>query len=219
MATSPTGGDLPKAKVRILEGENEGQEIRFRFNPTEYSVDKSMNYGEQSVAGITTPLTQFVSGDAETLSMELFFDVTEDAETGDVRDRTDRLDVLLSIDGQLHAPPKCRFVWGTLEFKAVMESANKRFTLFDRDGTPLRARADVSFTGYRTPAEQSQATPKLSADRTTAWEVTASDTLWLIADVEYGDPTKWRPIAAANDLADPRDLEPGRTLVVPDLET
>jgi len=213
-----TDADLPKAKIRILEGARQGEEIRFRFNPNEYSVDKSMNYSEQSVAGITTPLTQFVSGDAESLSMELFFDVTEDESTNDVRDRIERLDALLSIDGQLHAPPKCRFVWGTLEFKAVMESANKRFTLFQQDGTPLRARADVSFKRYRTPEEQSKATPKLSADRRTVWEVTASDTLWLIADEEYGDPGQWRPIAEANDLADPRSLDPGTTLVVPKLE-
>lgn len=219
MSGRATDADLPKAKIRILEGQHAGEEIRFRFNPEEYSVDKSMNYGEQTVAGITTPLTQFVSGQSETLSMELFFDVTEDEATDDVRDKTKRLDALLSIDGQLHAPPKCRFVWGTLEFKAVLESANKRFTLFQRDGTPLRARADVSFKRYRTPAEQSKSEPKQSADRRTVWEVTASDTLWLIADEEYGDPAKWRPIAAANDLDEPRQLEPGTALTIPKLET
>jgi hypothetical protein len=219
MSGRATDADLPKAKIVVLEGRNRGEEIRFRFNPTEYSIDKGMNYGEQTIAGITTPLTQFVSGESETLSMELFFDTTEDEGATDVREHTNRLDWLLEIDSQLHAPPKCRFVWGTLEFKAVLESANKRFTMFRRDGTPVRARADVSFRRYRTPEEQSKENPKQSADRTTVWQVTGSDTLWLIADEEYGDPTKWRPIADANEIENPRDLRPGTELVIPKLES
>lgn len=218
MSGRATDADLPKARIRVLEGREQGSDIRFRFNPEEYSVEKRMNYGEQRVAGVTTPLTQFVSGDSETLSMDLFFDVTEDATTDDVRDRTERLDTLLEIDPGLHAPPTCRFVWGSLEFKAVLESASTRYTLFHRDGTPLRATATVTFRRYRTPEEQSKDRPKQSADRRTVWEVTAGDTLWLIADAEYGDPTRWRPIAEANDIATPRDIDPGATLIVPKLE-
>lgn len=219
MSSRATDTDLPKAKIVVLEGQHQGEEIRFRFNPSEYSIDKSMNYGEQTIAGITTPLTQFVSGESETLSMELFFDTTEDEETTDVYERTKRLDWLLEIDSQLHAPPKCQFVWGTLEFKAVLESANKQFTMFLRDGTPVRARADVSFRRYRTPEEQSKENPKQSADRRAVWQVTADDTLWLIAHEEYGDATKWRPIADANGIDEPRDLRPGTELVIPKLES
>lgn len=219
MSGRATDADLPKAKIVVLDGRHKGEEIRFRFNPSEYRIEKGMKYGEQTVGGITTPLTQFVSGESESLSMELFFDTTEAGEPTDVRDRTDRLDRLLEIDGQLHAPPKCRFVWGTLQFKAVMERATKRFTMFHRDGTPMRARVDVSFKRYRTPEEQAKANPKQSADRTTVWEVTASDTLPLIAAEEYGDATKWRPIADANGIETPRDLQPGTELVIPVLES
>lgn len=218
MSGRATDADVPKARIRILEGRGQGTEIRFRFNPEQYTLDRQMNYGEQRVAGVTTPLTQFVSGDSETLSLDLFFDVTEGTDTDDVRDRTGALDTLLEIDPGLHAPPKCRFVWGGLEFKAVLESASTNYTLFARDGTPLRATASVSFRRYRTPAEQSKETPKQSADRRTVWEVTAGDTLWLIADTEYGDPTQWRPIADANDLENPRSIDPGTTLIVPVLE-
>jgi nucleoid-associated protein YgaU len=47
--------------------------------------------------------------------------------------------------------------------------------------------------------------------------VTGEETLWLIADEEYGDPSKWRRIAEANDLENPRDLRSGQRLVVPEL--
>lgn len=49
--------------------------------------------------------------------------------------------------------------------------------------------------------------------------VEKGDTLWDIADEEYGDPTKWEVIAEANDIENPRDLEPGTTLVIPELES
>jgi nucleoid-associated protein YgaU len=38
-----------------------------------------------------------------------------------------------------------------------------------------------------------------------------------IANEEYGDPAKWRPIAEANDMDDPDQLEPGHVLVIPAL--
>jgi nucleoid-associated protein YgaU len=41
------------------------------------------------------------------------------------------------------------------------------------------------------------------------------DTLSRIAFAEYNDPRAWRAIADANDLDNPRLLEPGMTLTIP----
>lgn len=46
--------------------------------------------------------------------------------------------------------------------------------------------------------------------------VEEGDTLWDIAAEEYGDPTKWPVIADANDIDNPRNLEVGTTLVIPE---
>jgi nucleoid-associated protein YgaU len=43
---------------------------------------------------------------------------------------------------------------------------------------------------------------------------TASD----IAGLFYRDPTRWRPIAIANELENPRRLRAGQMLVIPALE-
>lgn len=211
-----SAGGLVSAVIQILDRKGQPtDEIPILFNPEAYDLSKSVKYGTTNIAGLTTPVTQFASGDAETLSMELFFDTSEQAI--DVRTATELLDRLVTVNGDLHAPPRCRFVWGSLVFKAVVESMDKSFTKFLPTGQPVRARINVTFREYRTPTEQRNAEPRFSPDTTTVREVTGEETLWLIADEEYGDPGEWRRIAEANDLINPRDLRPGQTLVVPEL--
>lgn len=216
MAARATASELKDAVIQVLDaGGGVQDEIPVLFNPTEYSVDKSVSYDDQNLPGLTSPLTQFGSGDAETLSMELFFDTYEKDNPTDVREYTDRLDSLLAVDPDIHAPPVCRFVWGSLNFKSVLQDASKQFTMFLADGIPVRARVNVTFKEYNPPWEQTAETPRQSADKTKVWRVTEADTLWLIAAKEYGDPQEWRLIADANGITNPRTLAPGRELVIP----
>lgn len=217
MAGNATESNLKKALIQVLDRSGSPtDEIPVLFNPTEYSLDKQVTYSDEDLPGRETPVTQFVSGEAETLSMDLFFD-TYGTET-DVREHTDRIHELLEVDEDLHAPPVCRFVWGSLDFTSVLENASMNFTMFLSDGTPVRARVDVTFREYRSPGEETTTAPRQSADRTKVLTVTQGDTLWGIAAEVYGDPARCRPIAQANDIATPRTLDPGRQLVVPPLE-
>lgn len=214
---SEAGGSLERAEIEILNGKHEGEIIECRFNPPEYTTRKSVNYGDLQATGSGVSVQQFVDGTAETLSMELFFDTSE--EQADVREEyLDTLDLLVEVDPELHAPPVCQFVWGNgIVFTALVERLDKRFTMFQRSGVPVRARVDITFTEYRTSEyHQSEVSPE-STDKTKSWTVTEGDTLWLIASREYGDPTHWRTIAEANDVQNPRGIEPGRELELPPL--
>lgn len=220
MSSSPTESQLEKAVIEVIKGapkELEGRPITVEFNPTEYSLDKSIDYGNQQIPGFSSPVTQFVSGDAETLSMELFFDTYEDGE--DVRkEYTNKIDALLKVDGTIHGPPICRFVWGSFDFKCVLQSANKQFTMFRSNGIPVRARVNVTFKGYTTPEEQRKEEKRESADKTKVRRIKEGESLWSIAAQEYQNPQQWRPIAAANGIENPRRLRPGDELLVPTLE-
>lgn len=208
-----TDSKLTKAFISV----DGGGEIPVKFNPTEYNLDKSVTYSDQSLPGFTSPVTQFSGGESETLSMELFFDAYEE-QTRDVRQFTDQVRDLLQVDGVKHAPPICRFVWGGLDFKAVLQSANTRFTMFLDTGVPVRARMNVTFKEYNPPEWQKKKEPRSSPDRTKRHRVSEDETLWLLADEEYGDPTRWRLIAEANAIDNPRVLRSGDELVVPTLE-
>lgn len=222
MSAAPTGGSYNDARIKVHDADQEpGEELSVQFNPTEVTIDKSVTYAEQDIPGLDAPIQQFVSGGAETLSVEFFFDVYEDRgddQPDDVRKLTDEINQLLLVDGDLHAPPLVTFAWGKISFTAVVESANTTFTMFRPDGTPVRARIDVTFREYTPPSKQLEATPRHSADRTSVRTVVEGDTLPGIANEEYGRPTAWRRIAAANDIVNPRRLQPGDELIIPVLE-
>jgi nucleoid-associated protein YgaU len=214
---------LVKALIEVLDNEgnrkDEPEEIPVMFNPTEYSLDKQLNIDQKERPGRTAPTEQFVSGNAESLSTEFLFDTMESG--GDVRKTyTDRIDSLLVADQSQNPPepPKCRFVWGSLIFKGRLKSAKKTFTMFDRDGVPVRAKVQVTFEGSRILEEESSAAQEQSGDGTRSHTVTEGDTLWDIAGAEYGDPQQWRRIADANGVENPRTLQVGTVLEIPPAE-
>jgi len=205
---------LEKAMIIVIAGSKQ-ERVNVLFNPTEYSLESSNKFSWQSIPGSSQPIAQFVSGEATTLSMELFFDSYEKSE--DVRKYTMKIVGLLNVDKDLHAPPLCKFVWGSLTFQGVVEKVSQRYTMFNRSGKPVRAKLDVSFKSAKTVKEQLQEIPRQSADRTKQRTVKQGDQLWQIAAEEYEDAALWRAIARANGIADPRRLEPGTVIKIPRL--
>ncbi|MBB2948491.1 hypothetical protein FB565_008274 [Actinoplanes lutulentus] len=209
--------ELAKATVTLLDGRESGREITVLFNPAEYSVEYSASFQETAAPGLSNPILQFVNGNAQVLSMDLFFDTWTSGSRANVIDATRPLTDLLSIDGTLHAPPRVRFQWGVFQFVAVVERISQRFTMFRSDGTPVRATLTVTFKQYRALAEQLEEPRRNSADKTKRRVMESHDSIWLMAAREYGEPRFWRVIARANDVDDPRRIEPGQVLVLPPL--
>ncbi|MFI0237570.1 peptigoglycan-binding protein LysM [Streptomyces sp. NPDC016845] len=210
--------ELAKATVTPLNGRGAGTEIPVLFNPSEYNVEYSASFTEIAAPGLSNPILQFINGNTQVLSMDLFFDTWTDGGGRNVLDATEPLTALLSIDGTLHAPPQVKFHWGVFQFTAVVERISQRFTMFRSDGTPVRATLTVTFKQYRPITEQLREPRRNSADRTKRRVLESHDSIWLLAAREYGEPRFWRVIARANDIDDPRRIEPGRVLVLPPLD-
>lgn len=210
--------ELAKAKIQILEGSHAGEAVEVLFNPTEYSLEISNNFQASAPPGLSNPILQFVNGNSDALSMDLFFDTYTDGGRSDVSELTGRLAALLRIDGDTHAPPRVEFRWGVLSFKAVIEKLAQRFTMFLSDGTPVRATLNVSFKQYKPLSEQLSDPRRNSADKTKRRVLTADNSIWLLADHELGNPREWRLIARRNGIDDPRAIRPGSVLVVPPLD-
>jgi nucleoid-associated protein YgaU len=217
---------MPLEKLTILP-ENNGP-IQALFNPERYTVSKSLQLAELAIPGLDAPVVQYVHGQNEKISMELFFDTTDlgmvDSVT-DVRTLTVQVYQLLKVDGNLHAPPRVQLAWGSggqltsygasISPWLVLESISEEFNLFSPGGVPLRAKLNVSFREAWTISQQLQATPRHSSDRTTLHRVVRGETLCQIAYEVYDDPTQWRLIADANTLDNPRLLTPGQVLIIP----
>jgi nucleoid-associated protein YgaU len=211
--------------------ETVGEPFEVQFNPTEYSFSKGAKFAEQAIPGLDNPVLQFVRGESETLSLELFFDTTDDG-TGEgatsVNSKVDSFYRLVKVDGEQHAPPICRVTWGehfpgssagsstsSRTFDGVVTSCDRQYTLFSREGVPLRALVSLSLREYMTLEEQLQQLNLQSADHTRMHIVSQGDTLPRIANDYYQDSALWRFIAEANGVRNVRRLVPGTVLTLP----
>jgi nucleoid-associated protein YgaU len=198
--------------------------IEVQFNPLEYTLNKGAQIAEIAIPGIDSPILQFIRGQNEKLTLDLFFDTTESGMgemAVDVRTQTNAIYQLVKIQPRTHAIPRIRFTWGQgLSFKAIVESVQQKFSLFNPQGIPLRATVSVVFREYKTLEEQLSELNLQSADHSKQVVVERGDTLSGIAARVYDDPREWRRIADANpEVVDhPRRLIPGSVLLIPPLD-
>src|SRR5215471_822588 len=150
-----------------------GAKIPVMFNPTEYTQSQDINYAQAAIPGLIQPLLQFVNGNVPTLEMELFLDTNEAqlingkaiaAAGSDVRNLTQQITNLMTIDSTTHAPPVLVFTWASLSFTCVLSKASQKFVMFLSVGTPVRARLQVTFQGYNSGSTQSKEAKLQTAD-------------------------------------------------------
>lgn len=222
----------PLAKLSI-ENQTSGEVINVLFNPNTYSISKSVTWGPSNAddkaknttkAKLNAPPIEFGGGGNRQLSLELFYDVTEQGKEADVRKETDKVAALTLIargktppKGNKEEPPVCKISWGRqsldFPFTGVLTSLTQKFTLFKSNGNPVRATLSSTFMEWLPPETDKKKTdPELTTKM-----VKRGDTLSSIAAEIYQDPKHWRVIAEANNLDDPRRLEVGRRLSIPDL--
>lgn len=203
---------LEKAQIIV---KHTGEKIRVMFNPEEYTLNKDNNFASQAVPGLSSPLLQFVNGNLRTLEMELFFDTFE--KHRDVREETQKVVKLMSIDSNLHAPPVLQVVWASLNLTCVLARVSQKFILFFEDGKPARARLTVTFNEFIDPEQEAQEVNRQTADFSKVHVVTQRETLSGIAGMLYGNSQAWRPIAFVNGIDDPRSILVGQSLRIPSL--
>lgn len=208
------------------------------YNPEKYEQGRSVNYANKAGLSMDAPITQFAHGTAEVLSFTLFFDsMSAGAEVGgsigdkakmtansvlpsigkqvDVRDYTNKVYKLMEIDPDQHVPPLLRLSWGSLNFTGHLIQCKQTFTLFSETGTPLRAWVECTFRQFTSNiGTKDLHSPDVTKQRT----IREGDSLWAMSAVEYSEAEKWREIARANGISNPRVLRSGDTVVLPALK-
>jgi hypothetical protein len=221
------------AKAHIIDTST-GASHPVMYNPEELKFEQGNTFAEVGVPGLNAPPLQYVRGKARVLTMELFFDSYEVGT--DVRNSTGPIVRLLDRQPLTKAPPVLLFSLGRLQFRCVLVDAGQRFTMFLRDGTPVRSTMSVRLQEYvdvdvvvsqglffgsptGSAIVNAVAGPALAgiaaAGGPTVHVVTQTDTLSGIAAAYLGDAAKWRVIADANKITDPLGLVTGTPLVIP----
>ena len=218
MTTPASAADtrLARAHLEIVNPPTDPSMIPLRFNPAEYHLKKGQTFAEIAIPGLSSPPLQWVKGGCETLTFEALVDTTHTLENVDDA-YVDQLRGLLDPNPKLHAPPVVAFVWGRLRFTGVLDGLDIAYQLFDERGVPLRAKLSITLKEYRPVAIQVWQDRKSSPDVEKSYLVRRGDTLTGIAAAVYKDPARWRELALANRITDPRLLRPGQRLLLPRL--
>jgi hypothetical protein len=191
------------------------------INPASYSQGLSAIFSDDKAAGEKNEKKIFNRPGETSLKMELILDGTGTV-PGPAKRRSvsqqivDLRRLAVQIDPTTKSPHYLRLVWGTLLFKGRVQSLDINCTLFNPDGTPLRAKVGATFTGANTNADGRPSATKQPAGSKIV-TVAEGDTLPLLCDRLYGDSKYYIEIAKLNDLTSIRPLTAGAALAFPKL--
>jgi hypothetical protein len=242
----PEQQKIAKAELQELDTAfasqiNKDKATKVQFNPDTLKVafanqiQQPQGGGDQGGA----QAQQFVGAGSTKLSVQLWFDVTQELgdlpDVIDVRKLTERVAYFITPKGEpankpkKWIPPAVRFLWGTFQFDGIMESLEESLEHFSAEGRPLRASVTISLTQQKITAfafnDKNVAQPagfKRTAGTTPQSQATENSNLQSMSAAQPGGGNgsgssgsdsggrDWQSVASANGIENPRLLEPGQ---------
>lgn len=191
-------------------------------NPETYSQNYKVEYDLRRGHGNQGTDAKFKSTVPEELQLEFLLDGTgtvqgyynPDSET--VQQQFTRFkDTVYSMNGNIHRPRFLKVFWGDFVFPCILTNMDVKYTLFDPEGRPLRAKLNCTFVNYVAQEERVARENKRSPDLTHLREVEEGNRLDLMANEVYNDSQYILQLAKANGLTSFRNLKPGTEIVFP----
>jgi hypothetical protein len=220
--------NLAKAELRELDAEfkneiNTDKKCTVQFNPETLKVSFANQVATPSGTGDQSgpPARQFVGAGTTKLSLQLWFDVTaippEETQEQDVRKLTAKVAYFITPkpEGDKFVPPAVRFSWGSFQFDGIVDSMDESLEFFSSDGRPLRASVTLSLSQQKIteftflPTSGPGATPSPGTRPLTP--APKGKSVQDLADSQ-GKGDSWQLIAAANNIENPRLLQPGQLI-------
>jgi hypothetical protein len=224
----PDSVKLEKAELRQLDAEfkneiNPEKTAKVQFNPESLKVAFANQIATPAGAGDQkgTPARQFVGAGTTKLTLQLWFDITAPMPSGekqedDVRKLTQKVAYFITPvqEGKNYVPPSVRFIWGSFQFDGLMESLEESLEFFSPEGRPLRASMTLNLSQQKITEFTIKDVPASGAQTPGTRPLTEAPkdkSLPELADSQ-GKGDEWQSIAAANNIENPRMLEPGALL-------
>lgn len=203
------------------------------YNPSTFSTQHNQVLIDKTKTDGVETTTEFKRTINQTINVQLLLDATGASPAGGVvglalskaAQAVGSIDLLVanfflttqSPNPKSHNPNILRVIWGAgLFFECTLQSATVTYTLFDRLGRPVRATINATFRKINTPTAIAKIKNFFSSpDVTKTYMVKAGDTIYNLAQQEYGDDSFYQQIAIANNLKNYRKLTPGQVLIFP----
>lgn len=229
----PEQPEVKKAELRELlpDGTDRDYRVTVQFNPETLKVAFANQVVPPNNPGAQDQRegsTQFVGKGTTKMSVQLWFDVTSTLPEGksqvtDVRDLTKEVIYFITPkasadDRTKQVPPGIRFLWGSFQFDGIVESLEESLEFFSQDGRPLRASVSLSMSQQQIEVLRNSEfepnapnAPGGAAGTRPLSQAASGDSVQGMA-AGRGRGSDWQSIAAANNIENPRLLQPGQLL-------
>ena len=149
-------------KVHLASADKDVEaECIAQYNPKDLTIDKKVPWSKHSYTNKGNDMAskgrghiayEFTGAEGRTVTLELLFDAFGgDANAVDVPAQVAQLELLAAVkdpssaDEDKRRPPLCLVVWGKSlpSFTCVITQLTTKYTMFNKDGYPLRATCTV----------------------------------------------------------------------------
>jgi nucleoid-associated protein YgaU len=214
--------DKPDAKVNTAQtSENT---FIVPYNPNTFTISNKVEYKVPDPKGKGGEDPTFEKIPPMEFNVEFVIDGTgvsidssKDKEHNHVREEVKRFRKITgaSINGEIHRPNYLALLWGTIHIDCVLTSLSIVYTLFEKDGSPLRAKVTCAFLERISSRKSNLETRLESPDLTKVYKIREGDTLPLIANEKYESPAYYLQLARVNKITNFRNLKPGHQIILP----
>ncbi len=219
-----------REEAKSADMHTSGADFVATINPSTVRFGTQIDYGtdedgSDKPPGTAHPHLRYMGHEPENLSFKLILDGTgvipdTMAKGESVNKQIENFKgVVYDYDGSEHTPNSLLITWGeTFVFACRLKSLDISYTMFDTDGSALRAELSVSFLGTTKPEEAQARMNNSSPDLSHVRTVRAGDTLPLMCRRIYGDSQHYWEVAKANGLVNFRNLQPGTEILFPPIK-
>ncbi len=212
---------------RKFRQEDTARKFVVPINPESFTKNLKISADTQRGHGNPGAEVRYRSTLPEELRVEFVLDGTKTMENygGEIKEYKnkpvhDQLDNFLkcayNMDGAIHRPRFLIVFWGTeINFRCVLSNLDINYTLFEPDGSPLRAKISATFLRHKSREEQVAEAKLASPDLTHYRKVEQGDRLDRLAYLIYNDSKYFLQVGLANSLTSIRRVPVGLNLYFP----
>jgi len=209
---------------RDFTGEDPERKFIAPINPESFTKNYKIEHDVRRGHGSQGTEVTFKSTAPEELRLEFVLDGTgtmegyvEEYRQLNVHDQLQKfLKCAYDLDGDIPRPRFLIVFWGSeIDFRCVLSNLDISYTLFNPDGTPLRAKLTTTFLNYVAREERLARERRNSPDLTHYRTVKQGDRLDLMSFAIYNDPKYLLQVGKVNALSSIRNVRPGAALYFP----
>jgi hypothetical protein len=127
-------------------------------------------------------------------------------------------EITQTVVGDIHTPNYIQINWGAYEFRGILDSATINYKLFNSSGLPIRATLSANFSESISKKEEAATQKTKSPDLTHYRILKEGDTLPLLSQMMYGDPSYYMELAKINGLTNFRNIKVGQRIIFPPID-